>query len=123
MPEEWKESILLPIYKLGEKTDCSSYRGISILTTTYKPLSNTLLSKLTPYSEEIIGDRQCGFRCNRSTIDHIFCIRQILKKKWEYNKAMYHLCMDFKKAYDSFRMEVSYNIFIEFGVPLKLVKK
>ncbi|KAJ4437993.1 hypothetical protein ANN_13932 [Periplaneta americana] len=30
------------------------------------------------------GDHQCGFRCNRSTIDHIFCIRQIMEKKWEY---------------------------------------
>ena len=29
--------------------------------------------------------------------------------------------MDFKKAYDSFRREVLYNIFIEFGIPMKLV--
>ena len=29
----------------------------------------------------IIGDHQCGFLRNRSTIDHIFCIRQILEKK------------------------------------------
>jgi len=47
----------------------------------YKILSNILLSGLTPYAEEIIGDHQCGFWCNRSTIDHIFCIRQILEKK------------------------------------------
>ena len=30
--------------------------------------------------------------------------------------------MDFKKAYDSIRMEVLYNILIEFGVPMKLVR-
>jgi len=29
---------------------------------------------------EIIGDR-CGFRCNRSTADQIFCIYRILEKK------------------------------------------
>jgi hypothetical protein len=28
----------------------------------------------------------------------------------------------FKKAYDSVRREVLYNIFIEFGIPLKLVR-
>jgi len=28
-------------------------------------------------------DHQCGIHCNRSTTDHIFCIYQILEKKWE----------------------------------------
>jgi hypothetical protein len=56
-------------------------RGISLLSTSYKILSNILLSKLSPYVDEIIGDHQCGFRRNRSTTDQIFCIRQILEKK------------------------------------------
>jgi len=71
----------VPIYKKADKTDCSNYRGISLLSATYKILSNILLSRLTPNEEEINGDHQCGFGCNRSTADHIFCIRQILKKK------------------------------------------
>jgi len=85
-------------------------------------LSNILLSRLIPYAEEVIGDHQCGFRRNRSTTDHIFCIHQILEKKWEYNEAVHQLFIDFKKAYDSFRREVLYNILIEFGVPKKLVR-
>jgi len=80
LPEEWKESIILPIHKKGDKTDCNNYRGISLLPTTYKILSIILLSRLIPYAKEIIGDHQCGFLRNRTTIDHIFCIRQILQK-------------------------------------------
>jgi len=53
--EGWKKSIIVPIYKKGDKTDCSNYRGILLLPTTYKILSNILLSRLTPYTEEIIG--------------------------------------------------------------------
>ena len=83
MPEEWKESIIVTIHKKGDKTDCNNYRGISLLPTTYKILSNILHSRLIPYAKEIIGAYHCGFRCNRSTIDYIFCIRQILEKKWE----------------------------------------
>ena len=85
-------------------------------------MSNILLSRLTPYAEEVIGDHQCGFRRNRSTTDHIFCIRQILGKKWEYNEALHKLSIDFKKAYDSVSREVLYNILLEFGVPKKLVR-
>ena len=43
LPEEWKESIIVPIHKKGDKTDCNNYRGISLLPTTYKILSNILL--------------------------------------------------------------------------------
>ena len=90
--------------------------------TTYKVLSNILLSRLIPYAEEVIGDNQCGFRRNRSTTDHIYCIHQILEKKWEYNEAVNQLFIDFKKAYDSVRREVLYKILIEFGIPKKLVR-
>ena len=91
LPEQWKESIVVPIYKKGEKINCSNYRGISLLLTSYKILSNIILGRLTPYVEEIIRDHQCGFRHNRSTIDQIFCIRQILEKKWEYDGTVHQL--------------------------------
>jgi hypothetical protein len=45
LPEGWK----------GDKTDCSNYRCISLLPTTYKTLSSILLSMLTPYAEEVMG--------------------------------------------------------------------
>jgi hypothetical protein len=48
--------------------------------------------------------------------DHIFYIRQILEKKWEYNEAVHQFFIDLKKAYDSVRREVLYNIPIEFGI-------
>jgi len=43
LPEEWKESIIVSIYKKGDKTNCSNYRDISLLTTMHKILSNILL--------------------------------------------------------------------------------
>jgi hypothetical protein len=83
LPDQWKESIIVPIHIKGDKSDCHNYRGISLLSTSYKILSNILLSRFVPYIDEIIGEHQCGFRHNRSTTDEIFCIRQILEKKWE----------------------------------------
>jgi hypothetical protein len=122
MPDQWKESIIVPIHIEGDKTDCNKYRGISLLSTSYKMLSNILLSRLGPYIDEITGDHQRGFRCFRSTTDQIFYIRQILRKKWEYNERVHQLFIDFKKANDSLRREVLYTILIEFGVSMKLVR-
>jgi hypothetical protein len=59
---------------------------------------------------------------NRSTTDQIFCIRQIPEKKWEYNETVHQLFEDFEEAYDSVMREVLYNILIEFGVSVKLVR-
>jgi hypothetical protein len=94
LPEEWKKLIIVPIYRKGDKTACNSYRGISLLPTTYKILSNILLSRLTPYAEEVTVDHQCGFRHNRSTTDHSFSIHQILERNWE---VVHQLFIDFKK--------------------------
>jgi hypothetical protein len=122
LPQQWKESIIVPIYKKGDKTDFNNYRGISLLSTAYKILSNILLARLTPYINKIIGDHQCGFRHNRSTTDQIFDIRQILEKKWECNGTVHQLFIDFRKAYDSIKREVLYNILLEFCTPKKLVR-
>jgi hypothetical protein len=67
-------------------------------------------------------DHQCGFRHTRSTTDQIFYILQILEKKWKHNDTVHQLFIDFKKAYDSVTREVFYNILIEFGAPMKLVR-
>jgi hypothetical protein len=61
LPDKWKESIIVPVYKKGDKADCSNYRKISLLSTSYKILFDIILCRLNPYSSEIIGDYQCGF--------------------------------------------------------------
>jgi hypothetical protein len=55
-------------------------------------------------------------------MDQIFYVRQILEKKWEYNGTVHQLSVDSKKAYDSIKREVLYNILLEFGITMKLVR-
>ena len=87
------------------------------MSTSYKILSNMLLSRMTPYANEIIGEYQCGFRRNRSTMDYLFSIGEILEKKWECNKDVFQLIIYFEKAYDSIKREFLYDIVTKFGVP------
>jgi hypothetical protein len=48
LPDQWKESIIVPIHKMGDKADCNNYRWISLISTSSKTLSNILLSRLSP---------------------------------------------------------------------------
>jgi len=89
---------------------------------TYRTLSNSLLSSFTPYAVEIIRDHQSEILCSSSTTDHIFCVRQLLEMKWEYNEDEHQLFIDFKRAYDSASREAFYNILTEFCIPNKTDK-
>ena len=80
LPLEWKESIIVPIHNKEDKTDYNNYLGISLLPTTYKILSNILLSRLIPYVKEIIGDHQRGFRCNRQLLIIYSAFAKCLRK-------------------------------------------
>jgi hypothetical protein len=104
MPQQWK--VIVHVYKKGDKQLVITVEVISLLSTTYRLLSNILLSKLSPYVDEITGGHQCGFQRNRSTTDHIFCIHHIPEKKWEQCGAVHKLFVDFKTVYDSVRREV-----------------
>ena len=100
-----------------DKTDCSNYRGISVLSATHKILSNFLLSRLTAYAEEIIGDHQCWFWCNRSNTDHIYCICQILEKIWEYNEAVHQLFIIIKTTTTTIIITTTTTTIIESIIP------
>jgi hypothetical protein len=56
LSDGWKESIIVSVHKKGNKTDCNNYRGISLLSTSNKIVSNIPLSRLGPYIDTIIGD-------------------------------------------------------------------
>jgi hypothetical protein len=44
LPDQRKESIIIPVHKKDDKIDCSNYRGISPLITLYKTLSKHVLT-------------------------------------------------------------------------------
>ena len=78
LPEEWKESIIVPFYKKGFKQIVAiigAYHFRQLHTKFYYCPAVKVMQK------KLMGI--CGFRRYCSTTDHLFCIRQILEKKWE----------------------------------------
>ena len=50
MPAEWNVSIICPVHKKGDIMECSNYRGVSLLNTAYKILSNILFARISPFA-------------------------------------------------------------------------
>jgi sorting nexin-29 len=82
MPEDWKASIIFPIYKKGDKLHCRNYRGTLLFCTVYKIFTYIMRKRLQSYAEITIEEYQCGFRPGRSTTDQLFVVRQSAEKFW-----------------------------------------
>ena len=120
MPEEWSMGIIQPMYKKGDKLDYCNYRAITLLNVAYKIFSGILYNRLTVYVEEILGEYQCGYRVNRSTIDHIFTVRQTQEKAYDIH--LHNLFIDFKQAFNSVNIIRMLNDLLILGIPKKLIQ-
>ena len=59
-----------------------------------------LLNRLKPQAEWIIAEEQAGFRAGRSTTEQIFNLRIICERYLQHQQDLYHVFVDFKKAFD-----------------------
>lgn len=102
VPREWKTSLSVPIYKKGKRKDPDNYRNITLLNSTHKLFTKILTNKIS--SQVNISEEQQGFRRNRSTVDAIFTLRQMIEKSIEFNKPMFTCFLDLTKAFDRIRL-------------------
>ena len=59
-----------------------------------------ILNRLKPPAEKIIAEEQAGFRAGRSTTEQIFNLRILCEKYLQHQQDLYHVFIDFKKAFD-----------------------
>jgi len=121
IPEEWKETMIVPIHKRGDRDRHENYRGIALGNAACRSLSNIILEKIKPYIEKVIGDYQNGFRDGRSVKDNIFALKIINEKLWEYNQSVQYLFIDLQKAYDCIHRDTLWECMKEYKIPTKLI--
>ena len=64
-----------------------------------------ILNRLKPQAEKIIAEEQAGFRAERIIIEQIFILRILCEKYLQHQQDLYHVFIDFKKAFDRFGMQ------------------
>ena len=96
LPKDLRDVVIVSLYKnKGEKSECSNYRGITLLSIAGKILARVLLNRLIPtIAQENTSESQCGLRSNRGTVGIIFVLRQIQEKCREQNMGLYPAFVD-----------------------------
>ena len=99
MPDKWRRSVLVSLCK-GKKDikECGNYWGIKLMSHTMKLWERIIEARLR--KKVTIAEQQFGFMPGRSTTDAIFCLRMLLEKWTEGQKAVHCAFIDLEKAYD-----------------------
>jgi hypothetical protein len=121
IPDDWKTSVIIPLFKKGDRTVCNKHRGISLLATAYKIMESVMLKRLQPEAEIYARENQCGFRPGRSTTEQILALRLLIEQRQEFRRPVVATFVDFKAAFDSVDRNELFEILGESGVPLKFV--
>ena len=111
---------IVTLYKnKGDRSDCNSYRGISLLSIVGKVFVRVILARLQVLAARVYPESQCGFRAGRSTIDMIFSVRQ-LQEKCQENKPLFLAFLDLTKAFDLVSRSGLFQLLKKIGCPPKL---
>ena len=99
-PTTWTQSLVITLPKKGNLQLCQNYRTISLISHPSKVMLKIILNRLQPQAEEVIAEEQAGFRARRSTMEQIFNLRILWEKYLQHQQNLYHVFIDFKKAFD-----------------------
>jgi Reverse transcriptase (RNA-dependent DNA polymerase) len=120
MPDEWRKSILVSIFKnKGDIQSCTNYRGIKLMNHTMKLWERVIeyrLRKLTTLSKN-----QFDFMPERSTIEAIFLIRQLMEIHREQKNDLHMIFIDLEKPYDKVPRNIMWWMLEKKRVPTKYV--
>ena len=102
VPAEWKEGIIVSLYKgKGSQSECSSYRPISLLSVSGKVFAHILLARIQPLLDKCRRPQQSGFTAGRSTMDAILALRLLAELHRNFNRQLDVAYIDIKSAFDS----------------------
>ena len=103
VPRQWREGLIVNIFKKGDKEDPANYRGITLLSVVGKVFCKILNNRLVQCLDKkgVLHEGQAGFRIKRSCMDNVYTLNEIVQGRLREDKKTYAFFLDIQKAYDS----------------------
>ena len=98
-PSTWRKGIIVSLFKAGDRTDCSNYRPITLLTIPDKLYTSIIAKRLELFVP--LHEHQSAFRRLRGTHDELFTVAAMLQAREKLDLITYAFFLDLKKAYDT----------------------
>ena len=111
-----------PSYNTPKGNLCQNYRTISLFSHPSKIMLKIILNRLQPQAEEIIAEEQAGFRAGRSTTEQIFNLRILGEKYLQHQQNLYHVFIDFKKAFDRVWREALWATMRKYNINASIIR-
>nr|XP_046472570.1 uncharacterized protein LOC124214348 [Neodiprion pinetum] len=117
--EDWREGLIAPIVKKGERKRVEEYRGVTLMPTLYKVYAMALAERLERevVEKEKIPHNQTGFRKGMGTIDNVYVLNYLINRQVGRDKGkMVAFFVDLKAAFDSVDRKVMWETMERRGV-------
>ena len=103
VPRQWRDGLIVNIFKKGDREDPGNYRGITLLSVVGKVFCKILNNRLVQCldKEGALHEGQAGFRLNRGCMDNVYTLNEIVQGRLRENKKTYAFFLDIQKAYDT----------------------
>jgi len=102
IPEEWKSSLVLPIYKRkDDPMECGSYRGIKLLEHAMKVVEMIFEDRIRQQID--VDNMLFAFMKGKGTTDAILIVRRMQEKFRVKGKKLYFGFVDLEKLLIGFR--------------------
>nr|CAD2172535.1 unnamed protein product [Meloidogyne enterolobii]CAD2172536.1 unnamed protein product [Meloidogyne enterolobii]CAD2175257.1 unnamed protein product [Meloidogyne enterolobii] len=122
VPCQWKRSYIVPVYKKGEKSDCTNYRPISLTSPICRIFEKILTKEILNFmiNNKLISNYQHGFMPNRCTTTQLIYTMEKWYKSLLEKSNTDVIYIDYKKAFDSVPIDFLLNKLYSYGIRGKI---
>lgn len=107
-PSIFKQAVVCPVFKSGDKSNPSNYRPISLLSTLSKVLEKLVKKRVMRYleSNNLLNKNQYGFREGKSTEDAVLTLTSLITSYMDKRYKCVGIFLDLQKAFDTVSIRI-----------------